>query len=83
MGTRQDADSRFSRIFRDGRKLLVEAIEYLKTIAPVDVLVVVGNHDSNSMFHLPTRGCAGGNGAAAVSAAKIPRPARARSERMD
>ncbi len=52
LGTRQDADSRFSRIFRDGRKLLIEAIEYLKTIAPVDVLVVVGNHDSNSMFHL-------------------------------
>lgn len=52
LGTRQDADSRFSRIFRDGRKLLVEAIEYLKTVAPVDVVVCVGNHDSNSMFHL-------------------------------
>ncbi len=52
LGTRQDADSRFSRIFREGRKLLVEAIEFLKTIAPVDVVVVVGNHDGNSMFHL-------------------------------
>jgi hypothetical protein len=52
LGTRQDADSRFSRIFRDGRKLLVETVEYLKTIAPVDVVVCPGNHDSNSMFHL-------------------------------
>ena len=52
LGTRQDADSRFSRIFREGRKLLVEAVEYLKTVAPVDIVVVVGNHDSNSMFHL-------------------------------
>lgn len=52
LGTRQDADSRFSRIFREGRKLLVETIEYLKTIAPVDVVICVGNHDSNSMFHL-------------------------------
>jgi len=51
-GTPQDADSRFYKIFREGRQILVEAINYLKEIAPVDVLVVRGNHDSVSMFHL-------------------------------
>lgn len=51
-GTPQDVDSRFAKIYREGRKILVEAIEYLRQIAPVDVLVVAGNHDNQSMFHL-------------------------------
>ena len=51
-GTRQDADSRQTRIFREGRQLLVDAVEYLQTIAPVKVVCVPGNHDTLSMFHL-------------------------------
>lgn len=51
-GTPQDVDSRFAKIYREGRKILVEAIEYLRQIAPVDVMVVAGNHDHESMFHL-------------------------------
>lgn len=51
-GTPQDVDSRFAKIYREGRKMLVEAIELLRQIAPVDVIVVAGNHDNQSMFHL-------------------------------
>jgi hypothetical protein len=51
-GTPQEVDSRFPKIFREGRKLLVETIDILTQIAPVDVVVVLGNHDRSSMFHL-------------------------------
>lgn len=51
-GTRVDTDGRFKKLFRDGRRLLVDAIELMRPIAPVDVLVVPGNHDTVSMFHL-------------------------------
>jgi hypothetical protein len=51
-GTPQDVDTRFSKIFREGRRLLVESIEILKEIAPVHVIVMPGNHDRSAMFHL-------------------------------
>ncbi len=51
-GTRQDTDSRFSKIYKEGRQMLVDAIELLRQVAPVDVIVVPGNHESLSMFHL-------------------------------
>jgi hypothetical protein len=51
-GTEQDTDGRFPKIFREGRKLLVETIEILTGIAPVDVVTVFGNHERSSMFHL-------------------------------
>jgi hypothetical protein len=51
-GTPQDVDTRFSKIFREGRKLLVETIEMLKQIAPIHIIVMPGNHDRASMFHL-------------------------------
>jgi len=51
-GTPQDSDSRATKIFKTGRELLVEAVEKLKSIAPVDVVCVPGNHEENSMFHL-------------------------------
>lgn len=51
-GTLQSVDGRFPKIYREGRKLLCESIEYLRTIAPVDVIVTPGNHDRNSMFHM-------------------------------
>lgn len=51
-GTPQDVDSRFPKIYREGRKMLVEAIEMLRQIAPVDVVIIAGNHDQESMFHI-------------------------------
>jgi hypothetical protein len=51
-GTPQSVDSRFPKVFKEGRKLLVWAIDYLKRFAPVDVIYVVSNHDTDSMFHL-------------------------------
>lgn len=51
-GTPQDVDTRFSKIFREGRKLLIESIEILKKIAPVHIIVMPGNHDRSAMFHL-------------------------------
>lgn len=51
-GTIQSVDGRFPKIFREARKLLVDAIDYLRQIAPVDVVVIPGNHERSSMFHL-------------------------------
>jgi hypothetical protein len=43
-GTPQDADSRFQKMFQVGARLILDAINDLKEIAPVDVVVVAGNH---------------------------------------
>jgi len=51
-GTRQDVDTRPHRIFRRGWQLLVEGVDRLAEIAPVDVVVIPGNHDTLSMFHV-------------------------------
>lgn len=51
-GTTQEVDTRFTKIYREGRKLLIESIEILKAIAPIDIVVMPGNHDRSSMFHL-------------------------------
>lgn len=51
-GTRQDCDGRFHKSAYTGRVLLVEAIERLRTIAPVRVIVTPGNHDQLSAWHL-------------------------------
>lgn len=50
--TAQSVDSRFPKVFKEGKDILVEVINYLKEIAPVDVVITRGNHDFNSMFHL-------------------------------
>jgi hypothetical protein len=51
-GTPQSSDSRFGKIFRTVRSLMVETIDKLSAIAPVDVLIVPGNHDEATMFTL-------------------------------
>jgi len=51
-GTRQDVDTRYKRVFRIACDLQVWAIERLREVAPVDVLVVPGNHDQLSAFHV-------------------------------
>lgn len=49
-GTPQDSDSRFYKMVRAVKNILIETIDYLSTIAPVDVIVVAGNHDPEAMF---------------------------------
>lgn len=49
-GTPQDSDSRFRKMLIVLRDLLISIIDSLSTIAPVDVVVVSGNHDYDSMF---------------------------------
>ena len=49
-GTPQDSDSRFYKIVRTVKEVLIETINELATIAPVDVVVVVGNHDEQTSF---------------------------------
>jgi predicted phosphodiesterase len=51
-GTQQDTDSRFKKIFKEGRRVVIETIEKLKQLAPVDVIVVPGNHGKISEFML-------------------------------
>ena len=51
-GTPQDEDTRWKKTFTRGRQLIVEAIDTLRQIAPVDVIVVPGNHDAERSFYL-------------------------------
>lgn len=51
-GTAVDTDGRFAKIFRAAKKLFIEVIEELRQIAPVDVTIIRGNHDSQTMFLL-------------------------------
>jgi hypothetical protein len=51
-GTAQDVDVRWQKSYRMGRELLINAIDYLKQYAPVDVIVVQGNHDEERMFYV-------------------------------
>ena len=50
-GTRQVEDTRWQKTFREGRKLLVEIVDMCVQVAPVDVLIVPGNHDRERMFY--------------------------------
>lgn len=51
-GTGQDVDTRYKKMFTTVRKTVVRAIDNLKQIAPVDILIVPGNHDEHRMFYL-------------------------------
>lgn len=51
-GTPQSEDTRWRKTFREGRKIIVDAIERLKEIAPVEVIVIPGNHDEERSFYL-------------------------------
>lgn len=53
-GTRQDADDRAQKIFGIGLKLMVRAVDKLIEQAPVEVLIIPGNHELLSIFHLGT-----------------------------
>lgn len=51
-GTPQQEDTRWQKTFRLGRKMMVEMIDSCSAIAPVDVVVVPGNHDEQRSFYL-------------------------------
>lgn len=51
-GTPQRDDPRWQRTFRLGRQLLIDVIDQMSVIAPVDVPVIVGNHDEERMFYM-------------------------------
>jgi hypothetical protein len=50
-GTPQDCDLRWRKLYKVGRKLLTDSIDMLKQYAPVDVVVISGNHDDQTMFY--------------------------------
>jgi hypothetical protein len=51
-GTPLDCDGRQPKMFRVMRQLAVWSIEQASKIAPVDVLMVPGNHDEQAVFYL-------------------------------
>jgi hypothetical protein len=51
-GTPQNISDPLTDIYRSARKLLIQAINYLAEKAFVQVVVIPGNHDKESMFHL-------------------------------
>jgi predicted phosphodiesterase len=52
LGTHVSNDSRYQKVFRTTRLMLTRTIEYLLKIAPVRVIVVPGNHDHMSAWHM-------------------------------
>tara|TARA_R110000751_G_scaffold245909_1_gene345895 strand:+ start:459 stop:1547 length:1089 start_codon:yes stop_codon:yes gene_type:complete len=51
-GTPQDADGKWHEHFELALKLYVQCVEILRTIAPVDCVHSMSNHDYQSGFHL-------------------------------
>jgi hypothetical protein len=51
-GTMQHNDVRWQKMWATGRDISLYMIERLKKIAPVKVVVVPGNHDTQKMFYL-------------------------------
>ena len=49
-GTPQDCDTRFYKIVRTVKNLLIDTINYLAPIAPIDVVIIPGNHDEQTSF---------------------------------
>ena len=51
-GTPQQEDTRWTRTFKEGRRLAVDMIDRCAAIAPVCVMMVAGNHDEERLFYL-------------------------------
>jgi len=51
-GTPQLDNATWQLTFRIGCQAIIKSIEYLKNIAPVDVIIVQGNHDYQKCFYL-------------------------------
>jgi hypothetical protein len=50
--TAQDEDTRSAKTFVAGRKLAIKMIDRLSLVAPVDVIIVPGNHDEERVFYM-------------------------------
>lgn len=50
-GTPQDSDLRWQKLFAVVVEMLVEAIDLLATLAPVEALLVPGNHDKMTSYY--------------------------------
>lgn len=50
--TPQDFSTSYYKMFIEGKKLIISTILELLEIAPVEVLMVPGNHDFTTVFHL-------------------------------
>lgn len=53
-GTVQDEDGRWQKTFDIGTSLAIWAVDYLRQIAPVDVVIVTGNHDAKRTYYVGT-----------------------------
>ena len=51
-GTPQDEDLRWQKTFKAGRELLIAGIDMLSVVAPIDVVIVQGNHDWERSFYV-------------------------------
>jgi len=51
-GTRLDADTRWQRSFVRGCGVIRKAIEILRAHAPVEIVVISGNHDTTRAFYM-------------------------------
>lgn len=51
-GTVVDTDCRFMKMIKVARRIVIEVIDELALIAPVDIVIVPGNHDSTVSFML-------------------------------
>lgn len=50
-GTPQDSDLRWHKLYAVGLEMLIEAINRLATLAPVEVIGVPGNHDKQTVYY--------------------------------
>lgn len=50
-GTQMDNDIRWQKMFIEGTNLLVSIINSLGELAPVDVVTILGNHDTQTLMH--------------------------------
>jgi hypothetical protein len=51
-GTQMDFDTRYIKVFRRICAVHRRAVDILKQVAPVDIVIVPGNHDELTAFHL-------------------------------
>jgi DNA-directed RNA polymerase subunit RPC12/RpoP len=50
-GTIQREDPRWQRTYSLGKRMIIQAVETMTQIAPVDVLIVKGNHDEERIWY--------------------------------
>lgn len=51
-GTLQDGDSRYHKVFSQVQTLMIQSVEDMLRLAPVDIKTVPGNHDEHAAWHL-------------------------------